>query len=184
MHSHTIETLKFPVSEADLSVLALLLVDAVESGGAVSFVLPFSRDQALAWWRQVASNGESNRGPTILVARDGANSIVGSVQVHRSWAPNQLHRGDIAKLLVHRSARNQGLGRRLMLAAEEAARAVGLTLLVLDCKSGGAAERLYRSLGWVHAGTIPNYALDPDGRAFHATEYFFKELGAKVVCPS
>ena len=114
--------------------------------------------------------------PTILIARDAHGGIIGSVQLHTAWAPNQPHRGDVGKLLVHRSARGTGLGRALMQHIERAARERRLSLLTLDCKSGGVAEHLYRSLHWTHAGTIPNYALDPDGKAFHATEVFYKSV--------
>lgn len=44
---------------------------------------------------------------------------------------NQPHRGEIAKMLVHRLARRRGLGEALLRAAEAAALQAGKTLLVL-----------------------------------------------------
>lgn len=172
---HRIERLAPPVGDADVRALAALLVDAVDSGAAVSFVAPLPLERAEAWWRgTLASAGD---GAIFLAARD-EHGIAGSVQVHPAWAPNQPHRAEIAKLLVHRRRRGAGLGAALMAAAEDAARAAGFTLLTLDAKRGGAAERLYRRLGWTFVGVIPNYAVDTDGRTPHDTVIFFKELGA------
>jgi GNAT superfamily N-acetyltransferase len=88
---------------------------------------------------------------------------------------NQPHRGDVAKMLVRRSARRQGLGARLMRAAEEAALAAGRTVLVLDTVTGSEAERLYQRMGWTRVGVVPDYALWPDGRLCDTT-FFYKRL--------
>jgi ribosomal protein S18 acetylase RimI-like enzyme len=173
MAARVIERLAAPVSEADLGALADVLVDAVASGAAVSF-LALTRAEALAWWRRIF---DVPRGPTVLVARD-AEGIVGTVQLQPSWAPNQPHRADVAKLIVHRRGRRQGIGRRLMEAVEREAAAAGHTLLVLDSKRGDAGDALYRALGWTVVGTIPRYALDTDGATLHDTVVFFKELPA------
>ena len=168
-----IERLVLPATETDLHGLAELLVDAVDSGAAVSF-LTVTREQALDWWRRSLSAPGSRT--TVLVARD-PQGIAGSVQLHPSWAPNQPHRADISKLIVHRRARRRGLGAELMAAVEREAAASGFRLLVLDSKRGDSGERLYRRLGWHVAGTIPRYALDTDGRSLHDTVVFYKEVG-------
>jgi ribosomal protein S18 acetylase RimI-like enzyme len=172
MERRVIERLKLPVAESDLHALAELLVDAVDSGAAVSF-LSVTPEQALDWWRRHFA--ATHRGAIFLVARDD-KGIVGSVQAHPSWAPNQPHRADVMKLIVHRRARRQGLGERLMAALEAEAGAAGFTLLTLDSRRGDAGERLYRRLGWTVVGTIPRYALDTDGRTPHDTVVFYKEL--------
>jgi GNAT superfamily N-acetyltransferase len=138
----------------------------------VSFLAPLPLERAEDWWRETVSACHSRS--VFLVARD-AEGIVGSVQLHPAWAPNQPHRAEIAKLLVHRRGRRAGLGTRLMQAAEDAARRAGFGLLTLDTKRGDAAESLYRRLGWTPAGTIPGYALDSDGTP-HDTVIFYKEL--------
>ncbi len=97
------------------------------------------------------------------------------MQVILALPPNQPHRGEIAKLLVHRAARKRGIAARLMDAAEAEARAEGKTLLVLDTVTGDAAERLYERLGWTRVGVIPGYALYPDGRPC-ATTVFWKRI--------
>ena len=172
-----IERLRLPASEADLDALAALLVDAVDSGAAVSFVT-LTHGQALDWWRKLLSAPDSRA--VVLVARD-AEGIAGSVQLHPTWAPNQPHHADVAKLIVHRRARRQGLGEALMAAVEREAANAGFRLLVLDSKRGDAGERLYRRLGWNVVGTIPRFALDTDGKSLHDTVVFYKELAATDV---
>jgi GNAT superfamily N-acetyltransferase len=167
----TIERLPHPPTELDVADLAALLADAVAEGAAVSFLQPLAVDEAAAWWRQTLTN----RGNVVLVARANGR-IVGSVQLHPAWAPNQPHRGDVAKLLVHREHRRAGLGAQLMRAIEDEARTAGRWLLVLDCRAGGPAERLYERLGWVRVGAIPDYAIDADRQARHATVVFYRDL--------
>jgi GNAT superfamily N-acetyltransferase len=160
------------VTEPELQALCDVLVDCVEGGASVSFMLPMTRDKALAFWRKVA--GGVARGERVLLVAADAQGIVGTVQVIVDQPENQPHRADVAKMLVHRRARRQGAGAALMRAAEDAARAAGKTLLVLDT-ADDAAARLYARLGWQAAGVIPRYALTPAGGDC-ATTYFYREL--------
>ena len=169
-----IDRLSPPVGESDLRALARLLVDAVESGSAVSFLAPLALESAEQWWRTILSTARPRA--IFLVARD-AEGIVGTVQLHPSWAPNQQHRGEVVKLLVHRRCRRRGLGALLMHSLEDAARDAGFTLLTLDTRRGDVADRLYRRIGWTPVGTIPRYALDPDGTP-HDNVIFYRELKA------
>jgi GNAT superfamily N-acetyltransferase len=153
--------------------LGRVLVDCVAAGASVSFMLPFGLDSAAVYFREVA--GEISRGETILLAARRGGRIVGTVQLGMRMPPNQPHRADVKKLLVHRDARRRGVGAALMSAAEHAAKRHGRTLLVLDTASGGDAERLYRRGGWVSAGIIPGYALMPDGPPCD-TVIFWKKL--------
>lgn len=170
---HRIERLTPPVDDPDLRSLAGLLVDAVESGASVSFLAPLTPERAVQWWRETLSAAHPDA--IFLVARD-AEGVAGSVQMHPARAPNQPHRAEITKLLVHSRCRRTGVGTRLMQAVEEAAREARWGLLTLDAKRGEPAERLYRRLGWIAAGTIPRYALDPDGRTPHDAVIMYKEL--------
>lgn len=173
MTTHGIESLITPASDADLESLTELLCDAVNSGSAVSFMAPLAKETAEAWWRKTLSGADPRT--VFLVARiDG--EIVGTVQLHACWAPNQPHRADIAKLIVHRRARGKGLGRALMEAVEREAEDVGYSLLVLDTRRGCEAEGLYRKLGWTEAGAIPDFALNADGSGYHATVIFYKQI--------
>ncbi len=172
-HGHTIEQLHAPLGAPDLRALARLLLDAVQSGAAVSFLSSLTIEEAEAWWSNTL--GTAHPGAIFLSARD-AEGIVGTVLLHPAWAPNQPRRAEITKLLVHRRSRRQGLGRQLMHAVEAAARRAGFSLLTLDAKRGSAAEQLYRRLGWTPLGTIPGYALDPDGSTPHDAVIFYKNL--------
>lgn len=173
MSAFVIRRLEAPASDADVHALAELLVDAVDSGAAVSFLAPLTVAHAEKWWRGTLAAASPRA--IVLVARD-RDGIAGSVQLHPAWAPNQPHRGEIVKLLVHRRCRRQGLGMRLMEAIEEAAQRDGFRLLTLDAKRGAAADVLYRQLGWTAVGTIPRYALDTDGITPHDAVIFYKEL--------
>jgi GNAT superfamily N-acetyltransferase len=134
-----------------------------------------SRAKAEAYWNSTSASVA--RGERVVIAAEDANgSIVGTVQVIWAQPENQPHRGDIAKMLVHRRARGRGVGAALLAAAERSARSAGRTLLVLDTVTGSDAERLYVRQGWERCGEIPNYALWPDGRPC-ATTIFFKLLG-------
>ena len=161
------------LDEELIEQLAGVLLDCVEGGASVSFMLPLTRDRAVAFWRRVAQ-GVAAGERALLVAED-AHGICGTVQLLLDLPENQPHRADVAKMLVHRRARRQGLGAALMRAAETTARECGRTLLVLDTVTGGDAERLYARLGWVRVGEIPNYALFPQG-GFCSTTVFYREL--------
>lgn len=160
--------------EAEIAGLADVLLDCVAGGASVSFMQPLTRESAVAFWRRVAQ-GVTAGERALLVAED-AQGVCGTVQLVLDLPPNQPHRADVAKMLVHRRARRQGLGAALMRAAEAAARDCGRTLLVLDTVTGGAAERLYQRLGWERVGVIPNYALFPQG-GYCGTTIFYRELG-------
>ncbi|WP_409266191.1 GNAT family N-acetyltransferase [Massilia sp. BHUDP2] len=154
--------------------LADVLVDCVEGGASVSFMLPLAREKALAFWRGVA-DGVARGERALLVAEDAHGAIVGTVQLVMAMPDNQPHRADVAKMLVHRRARRAGVGRRLLAALDEVAKEEGKTVLVLDTVTGGDAERLYERAGWQRAGVVPKFALMPDG-AFCATTFFYKHL--------
>jgi GNAT superfamily N-acetyltransferase len=168
----TIERMGRSAAASDVRALAQLLVDAVESGAGVSFLAGLTESEAEAWWRSVLASSPGRA--IILIARD-AEGVVGTVQLQPSWAPNQPHRADVAKLIVHRRARKRGIGRALMDSLERAARAEGFTLLLLDTCKGYDAERLYASTGWVRVGEVPGFALNPD-RTLCDTVFFYKQL--------
>jgi ribosomal protein S18 acetylase RimI-like enzyme len=156
-----------------LDALADVLADCVAGGASVSYMWPFSHADARAAFEGFAA--EVERGRRLILAAFAEGELVGTVQVILAVPPNQPHRGEIAKLLVHRSARGRGIARLLVEHAEEEARAEGKTLLVLDAVTDGDAARLYERLGWTTVGVIPGYALFPDGRPCDTT-IFWKSL--------
>jgi len=157
----------------NISSLAEMLYDCVEGGASVSFIWPFSKSAVEDFFQKVVEGVES--GNRILLAAFIDSKLVGTVQILTALPPNQPHRAEIAKLLVHRAARGQGVGHCLMEEAERQAKLAGKTLLMLDTVTGGDAERLYIGLGWVKAAVIPNFALFPDGR-WCDTTIFWKAL--------
>ena len=169
-----IERLGNDPAGSDVRGLARLLVDAIDGGAGVSFLAGLTDAEAEAWWRSVLTSLPERA--VVLIARD-AEGVVGTVQLQPAWAPNQPHRADVAKLLVHRRARRRGIGRALMHALERAASDAGFTLLLLDTCKGYDAERLYTSMGWVRVGEVPGFALNPDGTLCD-TVFFYKQLRA------
>jgi GNAT superfamily N-acetyltransferase len=162
------------LDDTHINALADVLIDCVDGGASVNFMHPLTRDRAVAFWKMVA-RGVAAGERAVLVA-DDARGICGTVQLVLSQPENQPHRADLAKMLVHRRARRQGLGAALMVAAEATARQCSKTLLVLDAVTGGDAARLYERLGWLRAGDIPGYALYPQG-GLCSTTYYYRCLG-------
>jgi GNAT superfamily N-acetyltransferase len=165
--------LEAPVADGALDQLADVLVDCVAGGASVSFMAPFSHDDGLKFFRRVA--GSVAAGETVLIAAKLDSRIVGTVQLGLDTPPNQPHRADVKKMLVHRAARNRGVGTLLMAAVEAEARKRGRWLVVLDTVPGMSGYRLYQRAGWTESGVIPNYALMPDG-ALCDTAVFWKRL--------
>jgi GNAT superfamily N-acetyltransferase len=167
-----IEIRRLGVTEAHAQLVGLagVLADCVAGGASVSYLAPFSHEQARAAFEVVAAEVEQGR--RLLLAAFAEGRLVGTVQVILALPPNQPHRGEIAKLLVHRSARKRGIAQLLMERAELEARSEGKTLLVLDTVTGDAAERLYARLGWTRVGVVPDYALYPDGRPCDTTIFW------------
>lgn len=158
------------IDETQIGQLADLLIDCVEGGASVSFMSPLTRERALSFWCRIAQDVDSDK-RALLVAEDDAG-ICGTVQLVFDLPENQPHRADLAKMLVHRRARCQGVGTALMRSAEATARQSGKTLLVLDAVTDGDAARLYERLGWNRVGVIPNYALMPQGGLCSTTVYY------------
>ena len=171
MSAFTVRRLE-TLSSREFGGLCDVLIDCVESGASVSFMQPMTLAKAAEFWRGVAAS--MARGERALLIAEDEQGVVGTAQAVWADAENQPHRADIAKMLVHRRARRSGVGAAVLEAAERAARDAGKTLLVLDTASADA-ERLYERCGWQRVGTIPNFALWPDGGQC-ATVVFYKRL--------
>lgn len=160
-------------ARAAMDDLCAILIDCVEGGASVGFMLPFDGEKAQAFWQGVANAVDA--GDVILAVAEHEGQIVGTVQLALKLPANQPHRADVKKLLVHRSARGLGLSRLLMAEIEKQAALAGKKLLVLDTATGELAEGIYEKLGWTKAGIVPDYALFPDGR-FCGTSIFYKRV--------
>ena len=160
---------------ADLGALAEVLRAVVYDGAGVSFVVPFSIEEARTFWLASVLPGVRARTRRVLVARLEGR-IAGTVQIDLATPPNQRHRAEVLKLLVHPAARRRGIARALMIAVEPIALAEGRTLLTLDTWTGKAAEPLYASLGYVAAGVIPRYARGSLTPELEPTTIMYKHL--------
>jgi ribosomal protein S18 acetylase RimI-like enzyme len=156
--------------------LSDVLHAAVHNGASVSFILPFSIEDSLGFWHtKVAPSVIS--GGRVLLAAIANDRVAGTVQLDVDLPPNQAHRGEVAKLLVHPDFCKQGIARALMVHLEHRARDLGKSLITLDTRTGDKAEPLYLSLGYRIAGTIPNFARAPETPdRLDATTYMYKLL--------
>jgi acetyltransferase len=163
-------------AEKKIDQLAGLLIDAVESGASVGFLPPLGTEEALGYWREVIAAMRQGR-RVLLAALEGdlGDVIQGSVQLDLETRANGNHRAKGMKLFVHRRARRRGLAKALMSELEAAARRLGRTLLVMDTRKGGEAEKMCESLGYVRYGEVPNYARSADGQ-LHTTVFFYRQL--------
>ena len=161
------------VGPAEVDGLVDVLVDCVEGGASVGFMLPLSRERAHEFWTDVAA--AVGRGDRALLVAEDDEGICGTVQLVLAQPDNQPHRADLSKMLVHHRARRRGLGEALMRAAEKMALDCGKTLLVLDAVTDGDAYRLYSRLGWQRVGDVPDFALWPEG-GYCSTTYFYRSL--------
>ncbi|AGB78168.1 acetyltransferase [Enterobacteriaceae bacterium strain FGI 57] len=157
-----------------LNDLSDILINCVEGGASVSFMLPFSRDKALAFWQRTAASVAANE-RIILAAVNAQQRIVGTAQLIIDQPENQPHRADVAKLLINEDARRFGIASQLMSHLETVARDAGKNVLVLDTATGSGAETFYQRAGWEKVGEIPRYALMPAGE-LTATSVFYKFL--------
>ncbi len=177
--SFSISVLSVEAARRRVLDLAEILLDCVAGGASVSFMAGFGRTDAAGFWERVV-DGVARGERLLLLAEAEDGSALGTVQLVLDHPPNQPHRADVSKLLVHRSARRRGVAEALMRRIEVEASVRAKTLLVLDTTHGGAAERLYDRLGWVRLGIMPNHAMMPDG-AWSDTTFFYRHLARPAV---
>jgi ribosomal protein S18 acetylase RimI-like enzyme len=155
--------------------LASLLVEVVAHNGSVSFMHPLAPDAAREFWER--SLAAADRGERIVLGARVDGLLAGTVTLLIDFPPNQLHRGEIAKLMTRFSHRGRGIAAALVREAERLAVAHGRTLLVLDTATDGGASGLYEGLGFTLSGEIPDFALTPYG-LLTGTRIYWKRIGA------
>ncbi|MBS0395866.1 MAG: GNAT family N-acetyltransferase [Proteobacteria bacterium] len=170
-----IKELKSPPSLELFSELVELLQDAVAGGASIGWVQPPSTKEARNYWTEVLE--AVGRGERMLLVATDNHVCAGAVQVLLGQKQNARHRGEVQKLMVHSQYRRRGIGQALIGAIEKAAAARGLTLLVLDVRSGDEAERLYRRCGYEFVGSIPGF-LQSAGGGFDPTSIYYRRLAA------
>jgi len=150
-----------------------LLIDAVDSGASVGFLPPLTPTDAGAYWRTVVTAIREGHRDLIAIVENGI--VIGAVQLMRETRANGLHRAEAGKLFVLRAARRRGLARKLMAELERTAAAKGISLLLMDTRKGGEAERLCESLGYTRWGEVPGYARSANGD-LHTTAFYYRRL--------
>jgi ribosomal protein S18 acetylase RimI-like enzyme len=161
--------------ESRIGEFAALLHACVHAGANINFVLPFSQADAEAFWRSKVLPDLAVGSRVVLVARESGR-VVGSVQLNHDTPPNQPHRAEVNKLLVHPDCRRRGIARALMAALHRRAGAMGRSLITLDTRTGDGAEPLYTSLGYRTVGVIPDFCLDPIEDRLHPATFMYKVL--------
>jgi acetyltransferase len=172
MHVRVLSAEKFALA---IPRLAEILIDAVAAGAGVSFLHPLSEEDATAFWQGQLADVAAQKTFIFVCEEDKFKNIAGCVMLQKAWAPNQPHRAEVAKLLVHRDSRRQGVASALMLEIERKASDLGITLITFDAVAGGGAETFYRTMGYTPVGTIPGYAYSADGK-LDDTMFFYKAL--------
>jgi len=152
---------------------AKLLYEATQLGASMGFLQGTPEGAFVNYWERLLQ--DVGRGTAKIIYAEVESRIVGVVALALEQNPNGVHRGELKKLIVAGSMRGQGVATKLLALAEMEARISNRTLLVLDTESGSPAESLYRRLGWVEVGQIPNHSALPNGE-LRPTTYFYKEL--------
>lgn len=160
------------------AMLSALLIETVANGGSVSFMHPLDAETAAAFWDGALA--AAARGERIVLGAFDGELLAGTVTLLLNCPPNQPHRAEIVKLMTRLSHRGRGVAAALMRAAERSAVERARTLLVLDTAADGGASGLYEKLGFVLAGTIPDYALKPHG-GLTGTMIYWKRIGGRGV---
>ncbi|NDV97733.1 GNAT family N-acetyltransferase [Salipiger sp. PrR002] len=170
-----IRALGLAEAQSHLAALAEVLQACVADGASVGFVMPFSLAEAEGFWRGLLP--EVGTGGRLLFGGFLEGRLVGTGSLVPAGMPNQTHRAEVSKMLVHPAFRRRGIARALMLALLERSKQMGRDLVTLDTRSGDAAQHLYSSCGFLPAGEIPEYALAPEGGARRDATLFMYRLG-------
>jgi ribosomal protein S18 acetylase RimI-like enzyme len=173
------DTYSVTVLDGDAGIVGQLadaLVETVAGGGSVSFMHPLSAEAAREFWEMALA--AAARGERIVLGAMGGDALVGTVTLLLAFPENQPHRCEIAKMMTRPTHRNRGVGTRLLQEAERLALERGKTLVVLDTALDGGASGFYERHGYTHAGTIPDFALKPQG-GLTPTMLYWKRLAAK-----
>jgi acetyltransferase len=170
-----VRVLKVDAVTTALPRLAEILVNAVAAGAGVSFLYPLSHKDAVAFWQNQIAGIQDGNTFLFVCEEERGGEIAGLVMLQKSWAPNQLHRADVAKLLVHSKFQRRGIASALMLEVERYAISLGLKLITFDAVAGGGAEKFYRTMGYTSVGIIPGYAYSGNGK-LDDTMFFYKSL--------
>jgi GNAT superfamily N-acetyltransferase len=153
--------------------LGRLLLDAHASNMALGLSGPLTSEHAREIWVETAGRLHPERRVLLAALEEGV--VVGTVQVARAEAENGSHRAEIVRLAVRGDRRGSGIGKALLDAATERARALGLRLLWLTTHAETGSDRFYDAVGWSRLGVLPAYSARPDG-TLAGGAFYYREL--------
>ncbi|PVH27148.1 GNAT family N-acetyltransferase [Sphingobacterium corticibacter] len=166
------------VLEADESLiqsLANLILDSVKNGASIGFMDDMTEEDAIQFWTKVLDKVAPHKIILLIARETSSQHVIGTVQLQIDLPKNQIHRADVAKMMVHSEYRRKGIAEQLLVEIEKIALAQNRHILVLDTVTGSTAQKLYQKCGWIEAGNIPDYAMLPNGELC-STTYFYKNL--------
>lgn len=149
-----------------------------------TFLPPLSHEKLLSWWKdRIAEITQGTRLMWILIKDDGSPNdtpsktvtgpdVVGVVMLSMPFSETGHFRASIEKLLVHVNWRRRGGAKKLLEVLEDQARDRGRTMLTLDTETESNADFLYKRVGYVELGKIPEYCLSPTGELKECTFYY------------
>jgi len=139
--------------ELDDVVPALVerFTETVNAGVPMGFMQPLSRTQGREY--RLSLRADLQAGSRLLVAACTNDGVVGAGQLALSMWPNSPHRAELQKVFVAVSCRGRGIGRLLMAALHDAARARGRSLLLLNTRKDGPAVR-----PWANARLVSHHS--------------------------
>ena len=111
--SHHITELESADIAEHVNDLCRVLIDSVAAGAAISFMAPLATVEAKHFWVhdvKSAVQGGSRR----LFGAFVDQRLVGTVRLILGMPPNQPHRAETSKMIVHPGGRRRGLGTALM----------------------------------------------------------------------
>lgn len=168
--------------QTNINDFAAMLGQSVASGASIGFVQPFTLSDAAAFWlERVLPMVQSGASVLFAAQAEQGGAIVGTAQLVLPTMPNQMHKAEVAKMMVHPAYRRQGIAGRLLAALIQEAERRGFRLLTLDTRTNDSAQPLYAKFGFESAGEIPGFAIAPDDpERLDGTTYMYKWLGSAV----
>jgi ribosomal protein S18 acetylase RimI-like enzyme len=149
--------LRWPTApSAELSTQVHRVLHAVvEAGGAVGYLTPPSPAETETWLSDTIAAVCAGDAALAVAAVDGRVEAMGMWR--RGRRPIFEHAADVMKVMAHPEARGLGLGKLVVSGLVERARSAGLETLVLGVRGNNHGTiDLYRSLGFVEWGRLPN----------------------------
>ncbi|MEU9793348.1 GNAT family N-acetyltransferase [Streptomyces sparsogenes] len=136
------------------------MVHAVtETGGAIGYLAPPDRAETDAWLDSVlAAVRTGDAALALATAEDGSGEVLGcALWRRRAAVASHRHSAELQQVMTHPAARGRGLGRLLVSALIDNARAAGLELLILGVRGNNhGAIALYEALGFREWGRLPS----------------------------